>query len=151
MRSPGFSGRTQSAMGGSGCICLPTSRDLGQSGGEVAGLPMPKDQSDCSSVAQHVLVLGSNDHVQLNLTKPAQSAPSSNAALQSDPSQKSDKSKSPCVAPRASAIREQGFSEAVAAGIEAPQRGSTRSIYEAKWTVLQSGASLIRWTSGHPL
>ena len=32
-------------------------------------------------------------------------------------------------------IKEQGFSEAVAARIETPQRGSTRSVYEAKWTV----------------
>ena len=40
-----------------------------------------------------------------------------------------------CLAPRATAIKEQGFSEAVAARIEAPQRGSTRSIYEAKWTI----------------
>ena len=55
--------------------------------------------------------------------------------LQSDPSQKYDKSKSPCMAPRASAIKEQGFSEAVAARIEAPQRGSTRSVYEAEWTI----------------
>ena len=39
------------------------------------------------------------------------------------------------MAPRASAIKEQGFSEAVAAKIEAPQRGSTRSVYEAKWTI----------------
>ena len=40
-----------------------------------------------------------------------------------------------CLAPRATAIKEQGFSEAVAAQIEAPQRGSTRSVYEAKWTI----------------
>ena len=39
------------------------------------------------------------------------------------------------MAPRASTIKEQGFSEAVAARIEAPQRGSTRSVYEAKWTI----------------
>ena len=39
------------------------------------------------------------------------------------------------MAPRATAIKEQGFSEAVAARIEAPQRGSTRSVYEAKWTI----------------
>ena len=39
------------------------------------------------------------------------------------------------MAPRASAIKEQGFSEAVAANIEAPQRGSTRSVYEAKWSL----------------
>ena len=35
------------------------------------------------------------------------------------------------MAPRASAIQEQGLSEAVAASIEAPQRGSIRSVYEA--------------------
>ena len=61
-----------------------------------------------------------------------------NTAIQSDPSQKSDKSKSPCMAPRATAIKEQGFSEAVAARIEAPQRGSTRSVYEAKWTFFKN-------------
>ena len=42
---------------------------------------------------------------------------------------------SSCMAPRATAIKEQGFSEAVAARIEAPQRRSTRSVYEAKWTI----------------
>ena len=31
--------------------------------------------------------------------------------------------------------RSRGFSEAVAARIEAPERGSTRSVYEAKWTM----------------
>ena len=51
------------------------------------------------------------------------------------------------MAPGASAFEEQGFAEAVAARIEAPQRGSTRSVYEAKWTIVTSGASLIRWTS----
>ena len=38
----------------------------------------------------------------------------------------------------------------MAARIEAPQRGSTRSVCEAKWTIFASGASLIRWTSGYP-
>ena len=92
--------------------------------------------SDCPRMAQHSLVLGSSGHVQPNPTKPAQP---SNTALQSDPSQKSDKSKSPCMAPRASAIKEQDFSEAVAARIEAPQRRSTRSVYEAKWTIFTKG------------
>ena len=30
---------------------------------------------------------------------------------------------------------EQGFSQAVVARIEAPQRGSTRPVYEAKWAI----------------
>ena len=134
--SPGHSsGCTQSAMGGSGRICLPTSSHLGQSGGEVAGLPMQESHSDCSGVAQHALVLGPSDHVQSDPTEPAFLAQPVNIALQSDPSQNSDKPKSPCMAPRATAIKEQGFSEAVAARIETPQRGSTRSVYEAKWTI----------------
>ena len=39
------------------------------------------------------------------------------------------------MAPRATAIKEQGFSKTVAARIEAPQTRSTRSVYEAKWTI----------------
>ena len=103
--------------------CLPS--HLGQSGGEAAVLPMQENHSDCSRVAQHALVLGSSGNVQPNPTESAQPV---NAALQSDPSQKSDKPKPQCMVPRASIIKEQGFSEAVAARIEAPQRGSTRSV-----------------------
>ena len=122
-------------MGGSGCPCLPTDRHLGQSGGEATGLPVPKAHSDRPGVAQHALVLGLGGHVHSNPSQPAEPAESVDTALQSDPSQKSDESKSPCMAPRATAIKEQGFSEAVAARIEAPQRRSTRSVYEAKWTI----------------
>ena len=39
-----------------------------------------------------------------------------------------------CLALRVSAIKEQGYSEAVAVRIEAPRR-STRSVYEVKWTI----------------
>ena len=129
------SGCIHSAMGGSGRIRLPTDRHIGQSGGEATGLPVQETHSDCPGVAQHALVLGLGDHVQSDPSQPAQPAQSADTALQSDPSQKSDKSKSPCLAPRASKIREQGFSETVAARIEAPQRRSTRSVYEAKWAI----------------
>ena len=40
-------------------------------------------------------------------------------------------------------IREQEFSDQVAKRIEAPQRWSTRSVYEAKWTVF------VRWCKAH--
>ena len=124
------SGCTYSAMGGPGCIRL-----IGQSGGEATGLPMQEIHSNCPGVAQHALVLGPGEHVQPGPAQPAQPAQSANTALQSDPSQKSGKAKSPCLAPRATQIKEQGFSEAVAARIEAPQRRSTSSVYEAKWTI----------------
>ena len=135
-RLPGCSsGCTYSAMGRSGCIRFPTNCHIGQSSGEATGLPVQEAHSDCPRVAQHALVLGPSDHVQSGPSQPAQPAQSADIALQSDPSEKSDKSKSPCLAPRASKIKEQGFSEAVAARIEAPQRRSTRSVYEAEWTI----------------
>ena len=96
---------------------------------------MQETHPDCPRVAQHALVLGSSDYVQSGPSEPTQPSQPADTTIQSDPSQKSDKSKSPCMAPRASAIKEQGFSEAVAARIEAPQRGSTRSVNEAKWTI----------------
>ena len=129
------SGCTYSAMGGAGCIRLPSDRHIGQSGGEVTRLPLQEIHSDCPGVAQHALVLGLGDHVQSGPSQSAQPAKPVDTALQSDLSQKSDKSKSPCMAPRATTIKEQGFSEAVAARIEAPQRRSTRSVYEAKWAI----------------
>ena len=93
-------------MGGSGHVCLPTSSHLGQSGREVTGHPIEEDHSDCPGVAQHALVLGSSSHVQSDPSHPAILAQSVDTALQSDPSQKSDKPKSRCMAPRATAIKE---------------------------------------------
>ena len=69
---PGLgSGCTQPILGRSGPVCLPTSSNFGQSGGEVAGLPIQKNHCDCSRVSQHALVLGSSSYVQPNSTEPA--------------------------------------------------------------------------------
>ena len=57
------SGRTRRDMG-SECICLPTNSHFGQSGGEVAGSPLPQNHSDRSRVAKHALVLGSRGHIK---------------------------------------------------------------------------------------
>ena len=112
-RSPGLgSGRSQPVIGGSGCICLPTSSNLGQSGGKAAGPPLPQNHSDRSRVAKHDLVLGSSGHVKPD---PPKSAQPTNTALQSDSSQASAQSKPLCLAPRTSDIKEQSFSEAVVA------------------------------------
>ena len=135
-RPPGLgSGCTQPLLGGPGPIRLPTSSHLGQSGGEAPGLPLQQNNSDCSRVAQHALVLGPGSNVKPDSTVSAQYTQPSVSAIQPGPSQEPVESEPACLAPRASAIKEQGFSEAVAARIEAPQRGSTRSVYEAKWTI----------------
>ena len=126
-------------LGGPGPIRLPTGSHLGQSGGEAPGLPLQQNNSDCPRVAQHALVLGSSSNVKSDPTVSAQHTQLSVSAIQPGPSQEPVESEPTCLAPRASAIKEQGFSEAVAARIEAPQRGSTRSVYEAKW------ASFTKW------
>ena len=115
-RPPGMgSGCTQPLLGGPGPIRLPTDSHLGQSGGEVTGLPLQQDNCDCSRVAQHALVLGSSGNVQPNPTVSAQHTKLSVSAIQPGPSQEPVKSEPTCLAPRASAFKEQGFSEAVAA------------------------------------
>ena len=80
------SGCTQSALGGSGPICLPTGSNLGESGGEVAGLPMQENHSDCARVTQYAMVLGSCDLVKSDSFVHAQPA---HSTIQSDSSQKS--------------------------------------------------------------
>ena len=78
---------------------------------------------------QDALVLGPSGHVKPDSIVPAKSAKSVDSAVQSDPSQESIKPESSYLALRGSAIKDQCFSEAVAAQIEAPQRVSIRSVY----------------------
>ena len=121
-----------SVLGKSGPVCLSASSHLGQIGGEITGLPLQQDHSDCTRVAQHALVLGPSGNVQSDPPVSAQPAQSGISTIQPDPAQELVKPEPTCLAPRATAIKEQEFSEAVAARIEAPQKGSTRSVYEAK-------------------
>ena len=115
-RSPGTgSGCPQPLLGGSGPIRLSTGSHLGQSGGEASGLSLQQNNSDCTRVAQHALVLGPGSNVQPDPTVSAQHTQSSVSAIQPGPSQEPVESEPTCLAPRASAIKEQGFSEAVAA------------------------------------
>ena len=123
-RPPGLgSGCTQPLLGGPGPIRLPTGSHIGQSGGEAPRLPLQQNNSDCTRVAQHALVLGPGSNVKPDPTVSAQHTQPSVSTIQPGSSQEPVESEPTCLAPRASAIKEQGFSEAVAARIEAPQRG----------------------------
>ena len=85
-RPPGMgSGCTRSVLGKSGPLCLPTSSHLGQSDGEVTGLPMQQNHTYYTGVAQHGLVLGSSGNVQSDPTVPAQSAQPGVSAIQPEP------------------------------------------------------------------
>ena len=80
------SGCPQPIVERSGSIRLPTSHHLGQSGVEVAGLPMQQSNFDCPRVA---LVLGPGSHVQSDPVVPAHPAQFTDSAIQPHPSQES--------------------------------------------------------------
>ena len=66
-----------------------------------------------------------------------------NLLTQSVSPQRSPRAQPPRLAPRASSIQAQGFSNEVATRIEAPQRQSTRAIYESKWSIF------VKWCESH--
>ena len=72
-----------------GPICPPSYHHIGQSGGEVTGLPVQENHSDCSRVTQHALVLGSSGHVEPDPSVPAKPAQSADSPIQSDSTQES--------------------------------------------------------------
>ena len=151
-RPPGLgSGCTQPLLGGPGPIRLPTSSHLGQSGGEAPGLPLQQNNSDCSRVAQHALVLGPGSNVKPDPTVSAQYTQPSVSAIQPvlhrnlsnlnlhawllEPQQS-----------RSKASLRQWQHELRLLKEDQPDLSMRQS-----GPFLQSGASVIRWTSGHHL
>ena len=99
---------------------------------------MQEGHRDSPGLAQDAMVLGPGRNVSPGPSVPATVPRSVDSTLQSGASQQSGQSESSRVAPRATSAREQGFSQAVAERIEAPQRRSTRTVYEAKWSVFEN-------------
>ena len=126
-------------MVGSGSIYLPTVSHIGQSG-DVAGLPIQENHG-ASAFEEQGFVEAVAARIEAPQKGSTRSVYEAVAARIEAPQKGSTRS----------VYEEQGFAEAVAARIEAPQKGSTRSVYEVKWTIVTSGASLIRWTSGYPV
>ena len=94
---------------------------------------MSEDDYHTSGLAKHTLFLESGGVIKPDTDMPAKPAGSPYSAVQRQPIQGSAEPESPRLAPRAKAIREQGFSDQVATRIEAPQRRSTRFVFEAMW------------------
>ena len=138
------SGCTYPAMGRSGCIRLPTDCHIGQGGGETTGLPVQETHSDCPGLAQHALVLGLSDHVQSGPSQPAQPAQAANTALLTNLNLHAwllepQKSKN-----RASLRQWQQE-------LRLLKEDQLDQSMRQSGPFLQSGATLIRWTSGHHL
>ena len=116
---------------------FPPSIVAGQGGQQTVGPSLQESDPNSSGLAQHAMVLGPGGTVGSDPSLPTQPSRPSDTAIQQGTSQKSDQTTR--LAPRAEAIKEQGFSSPVASRIEAPQRSSTRTVYEAKWAVF------VRW------
>ena len=153
-RPPGISsGCTQPVKGGSRSACLPTSSHLGQSGGEVAGLPVQQNDTDCSRVAQNALVLGSSGHVQSDPTVPAQSTQSGDLSQPFNQTLHRNLSNLNLHAwllkpqqSRSRASLRQWQSKLRLLKEDQPDQSMRQS-----GPFLQSGASVIMWKSGHHL
>ena len=138
------SGCPDSLLGEPGHVCLSPSVVAGQGGQQAIGPSLQKSDPNSSGLAQHALVLGSGGTVVPDSSLPTHSSRPSDTAIQQGASQGSDQSKPSRLAPRAEATKEQGFSSPVASRIEGPQRSSTRTVYEAKWSVFISRRALAR-------
>ena len=132
-------GRPNSLLGKPGHVRFSPSIVTGQGGQQTVGPSLQEGNPHSPGLAQHAMVLGPGGTVVSDPSLPAQSPRPSDTAIQLGTSQESEQSKPTRLAPRAEAIKEQGFSSPVATRIEAHQRSSTRTVYEAKWTVF------IRW------
>ena len=135
-RSDCLGGRClESALGESGCIRLSPSLSAQPGDLKDYGSGLSQDNSDSSRLAQHDLVLGPGQSLRADPTQPSAAKGSGHTALQRAGAQESQQPESSCLAPRALAIQEQGFSDEVATRIEAPQRPSTRAVYKSKWAI----------------
>ena len=129
------SGCPNSLLGEPGHVCLSSSVVTGQGGQQTIGPSLQESDPNSSGLAQHALVLGSGGTIVPDPFLPTHSSRPSDTTIQQGALQGSDQPKPSRLAPRAEAIKEQGFSSPVASRIEAPQRSSTRTVYEAKWSV----------------
>ena len=145
------SGCLKSPLGGPGRLCFSADGPSSSGGNEIFGPRIPSSHSDSTRLAQHALVLGPGQHVSSNSPPAPSGVEFDNSTVQSVSSPGPSQSEPSCLAPRASAIQQAGFSAEVATRIEAPQRRSTRAIYESKWPFLSDGVRKIRWTSELPL
>ena len=133
------SGRPNRLLGKPGHVCVSPSIIARQGGQQAIGPSLQESDSHSSGLAQHAMVLGPSGTVVSDPSLPTQSSRPSDTTIQQGTSQESNQSKPTRLAPIAEAIKEQGFSSPVASRIEAPQRSSTRTVYEAKWAVF------VRW------
>ena len=123
-------------LGGSGRLCLLSSGHPAPVSSEDGHLQV---QGHCNStrVAGDALVLGSGGVVNQDSTEASSSAQSHKATLQSQIPQESGVSESPCMVSGHPQEGQGRFSVEVADRIKAPQRESSRRVYDSRWAIFQ--------------
>ena len=141
---------TQSAMGGSEPICLHTGNHFGQSGGEVAGLPVQKNHSDCFRGAQHALVLGFSDHCKSDPIVSAQSTQPARSIIQT-PHRNLLNLNLHAWLLEFQQSRNRASLRQWQHKLRLLKEDQPHQSLRQSGPFLQSADSVIRWTSGHPL
>ena len=118
-------------LGGSGCLCLLSSGHPAPVSSENDHLQV-QGHCDSTRVAGDALVLGSGGVVSQDSTEASSSAQSSKATLQSQIPQESGVSESPCMVSGLLQESQGGFSFEVADRIKAPERESSRRVYDSR-------------------
>ena len=135
--------RPQSSMGEFGCVHLSSSLPGSPGGFQDDGSGLLENDSHCTRLAKHALVLGPGKFVGSDSLQSSNGKGPGDSTIQQISPQELQQSESACLAPRASAIQKHGFSDEVAERIEALQRGSTRAVYKSKWAIF------VKWCESH--
>ena len=121
-------------LGGSGRLCHLFCSTHTKSHTENEHLQV-QDDSSSTRVAQNALVLGSSESVKQTPITTASMASSVKTTIQSEVPSESHVSESACLTPRHHSESLESFSEQVADRIKAPQRPSSRRLYESRWAI----------------
>ena len=117
-------------------LCLPSNSSASKSNTKGPPVQLPPNP-DSPGLAGHALALGPGPPISGNSTSVVSVAKSTQAVKQPGVSQQPTIPQPPCLVSRSEQLQEQGFSSEVAERIAAPQRASTRSIYQAKWALFE--------------
>ena len=114
---------SESALGGSGGVCLSLGLPAQPSGLQGGGSGLSQNDSDSSRMAQHALVLGPGESICSGSLPAPSTQESDYSAIQRASTQEPQQLESSCLAPRSCVIQEQGFTDEVAPRMDRGETG----------------------------
>ena len=136
-------------LGGSGRLCLLSCSSHTKGHTENEHLQVQNDSSS-TRVAHDALVLGSGESFNQTPIAATSLASSVKTTIQSQIPSESVVSESSCLAPGHHSESLESFSEQVAERIKAPQRPSSRRLYESRWSIFELWCQQSQVVSSEP-